>query len=409
MKTEIFRTTLPTGLRVLCEPLSHVESVAVGVWCQTGSRLEAPEEAGISHMAEHMLFKGTKTRTAKDIAEAIEGRGGHINAFTDKEVTCYFARVMADDLSLALEILADMYLHARLDPEDLEKEKGVITEEIRRYEDTPEDQIHDLHARHRWREHPLGRPVIGFRETVTSITRERLVNYLRQRYVAGKTVISAAGNLDPEKFVEDCKKYFEELEGDFDLPLEPPSRSHSGEERISRDVEQVHFCIGCDWTDAYDARRYAASLLDGVLGGGMSSRLFQEIREKRGLAYSIGSYEARYREAGAFTVYGGTSVETFDQVRDLVFEELERVRKEPVGSEELERNKRQAIAGMVMAMESMTTRMSRLARNEILYGRDVPIEEVVEKIQAVTPEDLQEVAQSFLMREGIAVTAIGPF
>ncbi len=409
MKTEIVRVILPSGLRVLCEPLNHVESVAVGVWCQTGSRLEAPEEAGISHMAEHMLFKGTERRTAKEIAEAIEGRGGHINAFTDKEVTCYFARVMAEDLSLALDVLSDMFLHPRLDPEDLEKEKGVIGEEIRRYEDSPEEQIHDLHARHRWRGHPLGRPVIGYRETVASLTREQLVNYLRRRYVAGKTVIAAAGKLVPEKFVEDCKRYFEGLEGDFELPMDPPYCSHSGEERISREVEQVHFCMGCDWADAYDARRYAASLLEGVLGGGMSSRLFQEIREKRGLAYSIGSYEVRYREAGAFTVYGGTSLETFDQVRDLVFEEIERVRKEPVGAEELEKNKRQAIAGIVMAMESMATRMNRLARNEILYGRDVPIEEVVQKIEAVTPADVQEVAQSFLLPERIAITAIGPF
>lgn len=409
MKTEIIRVFLPNGLRVICEPLDHVESVAVGVWCQTGSRLEAPEEAGISHMAEHMLFKGTETRSAKEIAEAIEGRGGHMNAFTDKEVTCYFARVMGDDLSLVLEVLADMYLHPRLDSNEIEKEKGVITEEIRRYEDSPEEQIHDLHARHRWQEHPLGRPVIGYRETVAGITRERLFEYLRTRYVAGKTVIAAAGRLIPEKFVEDCKKYFEELTGDFELPQESPPRSNGGEQRISRDVEQVHFCIGCDWPDIYDERRYSASLLEGVLGGGMSSRLFQEIREKRGLAYSIGSYEVRYRDAGAFTVYGGTSVETFDHVRDLIFEELERARKEPVGPEELERNKRQALAGIVMAMESMATRMNRLARNEILYGRDVPIEEVMEKIESVSPLDLQEVAQSFFIPEKIVVTAIGPF
>lgn len=409
MPSSIHKFILPNAVRVVCEPVTHVQSAAIGIWCQTGSRMESDAEAGISHLIEHMLFKGTGRRTAEQIAQDIEGRGGSMNAFTDREMTCYYVRVLADDVENALDVLSDMYTCSKLSPDDLELEKSVVQEEIGKYEDSPEDHIHDLHARMRWGSHPLGRPIIGSHESVGGLKRENLTGYMSCRYVAGKTIVAVAGNVEPQQVRDIAQRFLEPLQNDFELPLEPPPKSTPGEFLNSKDVEQVHFCIGGNGVNVYDDRKYAMSVLDAVVGGSMSSRLFQEIREKRGLAYAIGSYTAPYREAGAFTIYGGTSLKTFDQVREVVASEISKLRAEPVPDDELQRTKRMLTGNLVLGLESMSARMTRMARNEMLFGRDIPVEETVEKINAVTAKDLQALANEHLNLDGLTTTAIGPF
>lgn len=392
---------------MLVEPVSHVQSAAIGIWCQTGSRLEREHQAGISHLIEHMLFKGTQKRSAEQIAQEIEGRGGHLNAFTDREQTCYYARVLADDLIHALDVLSDMFINSKIDSKDLELEKGVVQEEIRKYEDSPEDLVHDLHARNRWGNHPLGKPIIGTDESVGRFTPSDLNEYMDERYLAGKTVVAVAGNVQPEQFRDACEEKLSQLKGDFTLPVEPPPVSNAGEFVTKKPVEQVHFCIGGDCVNQLDERRTAMSILDSILGGSMSSRLFQEVREKRGLVYSIGTYSAMYREAGAFVIYGGTSPKQWPQVKEIVSIELEKIRNESVPLEELDRVKQMLKGSIVLALEGMSSRMHRMARNEMVFGRDIPIEETIAKIEAVSPDDIQQLANQFLRQDTLTTTLIG--
>ncbi len=405
---DVIRTVLPNGVRIVAEPFDTVQTAALGIWCLTGSRLETDRQAGISHVIEHMLFKGTERRTAQQIAEEIEGRGGYLNAFTNREVTCYYARVLSEDVLAALDVLSDMLLHSLFDPDELEKEKRVIQEEIRKYEDSPEELVHDLHAQNRWANHPLGRPIIGTHETVGSFTRDDCLAFLRERYVAGKIVVAIAGSFDPKEFERAVAEQLEPLSGDFELPNDPPPVVSDGEHFLEREVEQVHFCIGGEGPNAFDEDRFAMSVLDGILGDGMSSRLFRKIREERGLAYAIGSYRSAYREAGAFTVFGGTSKETFDEVRDLVRAELMKLRTEDVPSDELERAKKSIKGSIVMAQEATANRMRRIAANELMFERDVPIEEIVQQIESTSASDIRRLAEQYLDPDALTTTAILP-
>ena len=405
--SSIQKFVLSNGVRVLVEPVSHVQSAAIGIWCQTGSRLEKEHQAGISHLIEHMMFKGTEKRSAEQIAQAIEGRGGHLNAFTDREQTCYYARVLAEDTIHTLDVLSDMFIGSKMDSEDLDVERSVVQEEIRKYEDSPEDLVHDLHARNRWGTHPLGRPIIGTHESVGGFAPSDLKAYMGERYLAGKTVIAVAGNVQPDQFRDACEEKLSQLKGDFALPVEPPPVSNSGEFVTQKPVEQIHFCMGGDCVNQLDVRRIAMSVLDSILGGSMSSRLFQEIREKRGLVYAIGTYSAMYREAGAFVIYGGTSPKQWPQVKEIVGKELAKIRNEPVPDEELARVKQMLKGSIVLALEGMSSRMHRMARNEMVFGRDIPIEETIAKINAVTPSDLQALANEFLQDEELTTTIIG--
>ncbi len=405
----IRKAVLSNGVRVLVEPVDYVRSASIGLWCHTGSSHELDGEAGVTHFIEHMLFKGTKNRTAKQIAEAIEGRGGVLNAFTDKEQTCYYARVLADDVANAVDVLCDMLTNSLLDSEELEREKGVVLEEIKRGEDEPSEHVHDLHFQRRWPDHPLGKSVAGTRESVGGLTREDVQRYLSRRYRGGHLVLSAAGLVDPDAFVAMAEERLSCLEPASDVeplprPIGAPTRT-----LVGKPVEQVHFCIGGDAPSLYEDDLYTSVVMDAVLGSGMSSRLFQEIREKRGLVYAIGSYNTLYQSGGAFTIYGGTGMETWPEVEELINSELARLMKDGISDAEMSRSKRSISGTMVLALEGMSARMIRMTKNELIYGRDVPVEESLRMVDAVTNEQVIELARRYLSPELVGVTAIGPF
>jgi predicted Zn-dependent peptidase len=405
----ICKETLSNGVRVLVEPVGHVGSASIGLWCQTGSAHETESEAGITHFIEHMLFKGTERRTAKQIAEAIEGRGGMLNAFTDKEQTCYYCRVLAADAVEAIDVLCDMVTGSKLDPEELDREKKVVIEEIKRSEDEPGDHVHDLHMQGLFPSHPLGKPVIGTKESVGSFAREHLADYIGRRYLGGNVLLSAAGNIDPDVITRETERRLGALsKGGGRVSFDRPTGA-AGENFINDDVEQVHFCIGGVGVSFHDEELHAAVVLDGILGGGMSSRLFQEVREKRGLAYSVGSYLSTYSPGGAFTVYGGTSLETWPTVRDVVAAEMQDLAANGPREDELGRVKQNIAGVLALSLEGMSPRMMRMARNEINFGREVPLEETLAKIQAVTGEAVHSLAARLFAPTGLRATAIGPF
>lgn len=405
----IEKFVLPNGVRVLAERVDSVRSAAVGLWSKTGSKDERDHEAGIAHAIEHMLFKGTARRSAMDIASAIEGRGGALNAFTDKEVTCYYCRILAEDLELATDVLTDMVTGSRFDPSDLAIEKEVILEEIKRSEDEPADHVHDLHMQARWPGHQLGKPVIGTSESVSSFGRDDLIGYLERRYTGGNVLLAVCGHIDPAQ-VHDlaCRMLGDIPPGSEETAIEPP-KTTVVEQLLAKPVEQVHFCIGGDGPALYDDTLYTGRVVDAVLGGGMSSRLFQEVREKRGLAYAIGSYGIAYTMGGALTVYGGTSPEKWPEMQAVVAEELARLGADGPGEEELAMVKRQISGHLVLGLESMSARMTRMARNELAYGRDITVDEALAKISAVTVDEVRSLAAQTFQPDRVSTTAIGPF
>lgn len=407
--SNLVKSVLPNGVRILCEHNDTVRSAAVGLTCQTGSRHELAGEEGITHFIEHMLFKGTPSRSARDIAESIEGQGGILNAFTDKEQTTYYCRVLGQDVSNALDVLSDMMQHSLFDPEEMGREKGVVLEEISRSEDEPGDHVHELHIGHRWGQHPLGKPIIGTRETVQSFTRDMIVGYMDRRYRGGHVVLSVAGDIDPDAVVAQATELLGGLASESEVVTATPPTATPQNNLIGKQVEQVHFCIGGDSVGIHDPRIYTVSILDSILGGGMSSRLFQELRERRGLAYSVGSYTLSYSSGGLFTIYGGTSMATWDQVQELALAEVQKVVHEGLRDGELARIKRQMSGNMVIALEGMNSRMLRMTKNELHFGREIPIDETLGKIEAVTEQMVRDFAAEFLAPERMSITAIGPF
>jgi predicted Zn-dependent peptidase len=404
----IYKHTLPNGVRILAEPVSHVQSAAIGLWCKTGSRHELDHEAGITHLIEHMLFKGTQNRTAKEIAESIEGRGGSLNAFTDKESTCYYCRVLAEDAPNGIDVLTDMMRHSLFDAEELAREESVVIEEIKRGEDEPGDHVHELHLSHRWGQHPLGKPIIGTKESVSGFKRDDLMTYLGRQYRAENVLLAVAGNVDPKVVTEVAQKLLGDIpSGATESRTERPS-GHQSTEYVKKDVEQVHFCIGTDGTSVYDEELYTMSVLDAALGGSMSSRLFQEIREKRGLVYSVGSYVLNYSSGGAYTVYGGTSADNWPQVQEITRKEFDKVIKHGLDADELDRTKRHIKGNIVLALESMSSRMMRMSRNELNHQREIPVEETLAKIDAVTGSAIIDLAARILDEKLVSTTAIGP-
>ncbi|MDQ7794563.1 MAG: pitrilysin family protein [bacterium] len=402
------RETLPNGLRVVVEPIPHVRSVSVGLWYGVGSRHEDSATSGLSHFMEHMFFKGTARRSAREIAETMDRVGGQLNAVTTKEYTCIYTRVLDEHFSLGLDVISDMALRPRLDEGDLEKEKGIVLEEIKLYEDTPDELIHDFLARTMWDGHSLGRSVLGVAAAVKQFDRERLLGFYNAYYRPANMVLAVAGHVDPAAIREAAAAAFAGLTGGSSPPAGGTPQRVSRREVRRKDTEQVHLAVGAPGVPLEHPDMYTLQLLSMTLGGGTSSRLFQQIREERGLAYSVFSYTGSYCDTGLLGIYAGVSPEQAAPVLDLIREELASVARQGVSEEELERAKDQVKASIVLALESTSSRMSRLGRGELLLGRILETDEVVARVDAVTLEDALRVARACLDPEGLTVCAIGP-
>lgn len=402
------KTTLPNGLRVLTEAMPSVRSATVGIWADVGSSIEARERRGISHLVEHMLFKGTQRRSARAIAETMDGVGGNLNAFTDKETTCYYAKVIDRHLPLALDVLADMFLNSTFDPQELSKEQNVVLEEIKMYEDSPDELIHDLFLQTMWQGSNLGEPTIGFADTVVHVTPDALREHMRRHYAPNSVVVAAAGNVDHERVVELVAEQFSSFIGACELPEPEAPQATPAVHVRHKDSEQAYVVVGTRGVNVRDDRRYTLSILDTVLGGGMSSRLFQEIRERRGLVYSVYSFQAAYRAAGLFGIYAGTSPENVQACIDVVGEEFAKVRSQLVGADELHLAKEHIKGNLTLSLESTSGRMIRLGRNEFALGRHVSPEEIEQRVDAVTADDVMSLAEEVLHPRNLGLCIVGP-
>ncbi len=402
------KSVLSNGVRVISESMPGFRSVSIGIWADVGSAVEQPQLRGVSHMVEHMLFKGTERRTAREIAEEMDGVGGNLNAFTDKEATCYYAKVMDVHLPLAIDVLSDMFLNSRFDPPELAKEQKVVLEEIKMYDDSPDELIHDLFIQTMWRGSNLGSPTIGFADTVTKLTQNDLRQHMARHYAPNSVVVAAAGNVDHDALVDMLERVLEPFKGTCDLPVpENPAPTPASLFR-QKDSEQAYVVMGTTGLTVRDERRYVLSVLDTILGGGMSSRLFQEIREKRGLVYTVYSFQAAYRGAGLFAVYAGTSPQTVGECVSVVGDQFVEMRRMSVGDAELRLAKEHIKGSLSLSLESTSGRMIRLGRSEFSLGRDLPIEEIEAKVEAVTAKEIQDLAQELLGEENLGLCVLGP-
>lgn len=404
----VIKDVLPNGIRVLTEELSYIHSVSLGIWVGTGSRYEQKEINGVSHFLEHMLFKGTEKRTAKQIAESMEAVGGQLNAFTSKEYTCYYARVLSEHFSLAADLLADMFLNSLFLGREMEKEKNVILEEIKMYEDTPDELVHDLYAKTMWGNGPLGQAIIGTTESVDNLARSQLVGYYQKNYVPDNVVIAVVGNISRQQVLAKITELFSGFSGETHFKVADQSQAGSASAFLSRDIEQVHLCLGSPGISNHDERIYALYVLNSVLGGGISSRLFQEVREERGLSYSIYSYHSAYSDTGLFGVYAGTSHANAGKVVEIILKEISHIKKIGVTSEELERAKQQIKGSILLSLENVGGRMNRLGKSEITHGRVISPEEMVSLIMNVNNDAIMEVAEQIFQPEKFVLAAIGP-
>jgi predicted Zn-dependent peptidase len=402
------KTVLPSGVRIVTEHIPAVRSAALGIWADVGSAYERPEQRGVSHLVEHMLFKGTKRRTARDIAETMDRVGGNLNAFTDKESTCYYARVIDRHIPLATDVLCDMFLNSRFDPEDLVREQNVVLEEIKMYDDSPDEVISDAFVRLMWSGSNLGDPVIGFPQTITQLRSDDLRAHMRERYSPKTVVVTAAGNVDHGGIVESFGQLLEPMSGTGDLPVDERVRLSPGRLVVTRDVEQVYLIVGTRGLPAGDDDRYALSVIDTALGGGMSSRLFQDIREERGLAYSVSSFQIAYRPAGLFAVSAGTSVEHAQEVVTLIREAFAQTHANGLRDSEIELAKEHLKGSLTLALESISGRMMRLGRNELTFGRQISEEELEAKIEAVSADDVRRLSRALFAPEQWGLCVLGP-
>jgi len=400
-------TRLSNGVRVLSERLPDLPSVTAGIWVENGSRYETTAEAGISHFLEHLFFKGTERRTAAAIAEEIDSVGGVLNAFTGKEYTCYYAKVLAEHLPLALDVLGDIFIHSRFATEEIDRERSVVLQEISQIEDTPDDFVHELFNRAFWPGHPLSRPITGSPETVAKLTRDDFLRFLDVRYRPDRVLVAAAGKLDHQALVDVVGRELGGLEG-VAKPIDgSPPAPQPGVSVHEKPLEQVHLCLGTPGIAQCDRDRYVAHLLNMALGGGMSSRLFQEIRERRGKAYTVYSFLSSYLDAGYTGVYVGTSAEWVPEVVALVRREFAHVAREGLAPAELARVKTQMKGSLLLGLETSDSRMSRIAKNDIYFGRDVPLDEVSAEIDRVTNDDILRVAQRLFRPDAMALTVLG--
>jgi len=411
----IRRTVLPGGLRVVTESMPGVHSATFGVWVGVGSRDETPQLAGASHFLEHLLFKGTKRRSALEIAAVMDAVGGEMNAFTAKESTCFYAHVIDSDLPLAVDVVCDVVTNAVITSPDVESERGVILEEIAMRDDDPSDAVHDLFGETLYGSHPLGRPVIGSVATIESLQRSQIAGYYRRRYLPESMVVAAAGNVDHTTVVRRVRAAFGSVLRQGETPVPPrtgsprrPARPANAVGVIDRGTEQAHVTLGGFGLDRCDERRYALGVLNNALGGGMSSRLFQEVRERRGLAYSVYSYAAQYAGAGTFGVYAGCQPGRVPEVLAIVRDELGKVAEHGLTDEEVARGKGQFRGGLVLGLEDTGSRMSRIGKSELTYGDHITVTELLGRIDAVTPEQIRELAGE-LLDQPMCLAVVGPF
>ncbi|XWN38169.1 MAG: pitrilysin family protein [Balneola sp.] len=392
----VTKTTLPNGLRIVTEKIESVKSISVGIWVKTGSRNETPKQAGITHFLEHMLFKGTDKRSAYDIALSMESVGGYLNAFTSSEYTCYFARCVNTQIERALDVLSDMVLNPSFPEEEVEKEKKVVIEEMKMYRDSPDDYLFEEYNTRMFQGHELGRPVLGLEETVSSFTREDLYEYMEERYRAGNLLISVAGNVEHEDVVKLVSNYLGDLPAlEVENDDQPLNEFDTSKLELTKPIEQTHYILGRRGLNFDHEDKYLLLLANTILGGGMSSRLHQNVREKYGYCYSIQTFTQSYTDSGMWGVYVGTDQEYVEHVHELVVAELNKISEELVPQKELEEAKSQLKGKLLLSQENTSNRMMRLAKSELYFDRFVTLDELVENIDTVTSEQILKFSKEF--------------
>ena len=404
----IIKYTCQNGVRVVLENIPTVRSVAIGIWIGTGSRNETPEINGISHFLEHMFFKGTKTRSAREIAESFDSIGGQVNAFTSKEYTCYYAKVLDNHASFALEVLADMFFNSTFDEEELMKEKNVVFEEIKMYEDTPDDIVHDLLSKAIYENHPLGYPILGTEQTLQTFSSETLKKYVSEAYTPENVVVSIAGNIS-EAFIKQVESYFGSYQGQRNASLFANHSPDFNTNQISRkkETEQAHLCIGYQGLKVGHDNIYSLIVLNNILGGSMSSRLFQEVREQRGLAYSVFSYHSAYQDNGIVTIYGGTGAKQLDLLFDTIQETLGKLKDSGITDKELNNSKEQLKGSLMLSLESTNSRMSRNGKNELILSRHRSLDEIVSQIDCVSKPSVDELTNR-IFDDNYSIALVSP-
>lgn len=403
------KTVLKNGIRVVTERIGYVRSVSIGVWIDVGSRDEGSDEKGISHFIEHMLFKGTKKRTAKEIAASLESVGGALNAFTGREHTCYFARVLDEHLNMATDVIADILRNSLLNPSDMEREKTVIISEIKDLEDSPADLAHDFLMRNLWKGHPLGGSIMGDTESIMKMTRNKLVDFIKRNYVSPKMVIASSGNSTHEELVGMIQNRFQFSQTDK-IPLVSQTTLKADQNRlvVNRNTAQTHISLGVPTFPYKDERRFAALLLSNVLGGGMSSRLFQSIREKLGLAYNVYTFMDFFEDTGVFGVYLGTHKKNTVRTVEMVLKEIKKIKRDSFSRQELSHAKQQLKGSLTLSLESTFNRMNRMARHELLLNRYVDLDETINSINKVKGTEVVEVAADLFDPDKLSAVILGP-
>jgi predicted Zn-dependent peptidase len=407
MTMDVQKKVMKNGVVILSEVMPHLRSVSLGVWVKCGSRFEEPKSAGISHFIEHLLFKGTKSRSTEKIAETIDSIGGQLNAFTEKEYVGFYAKVLDEHLPLVFDLLSDIVLNPAFPAKELERERNVIFEEINMVEDSPQELILDLYMEHCWKGHPLGRPISGTKESVAQISRNDVKKFFKRHYTAGNTIVSIAGNIKHRQVQKLTERYFSDLETGAPAQLGPPPAMQAGRHiRSKTHLEQTHLCLGTISPSMASEERFCAHLLSSILGGGMSSRLFQTIREKRGLVYSIYSMLNPYHDAGSLVVYAGSASDKAAQVVELTLKEFAIMREQLVSPEELKRAKECIKGSITLGLESSSSRMTHLAQQMIYYGRLYELEEVLRAVERITARDIRNLANRIFDPSHFILTAL---
>jgi predicted Zn-dependent peptidase len=409
------KTVLDNGIRIVTQEMPDHRSVSLGVWVENGSRHESAQENGISHFIEHLLFKGTERRSAAQIAEEMDAVGGVLNAFTAKEHTCYYAKVLDEDLPLAIDLLTDIFLHSVFDGDEIERERSVILQEISQAEDTPDDYIHDLFSLDFFRDHSLARPICGSAETVSAFQRQDFLSFFTSRYQPRRVVVAAAGHLGHEPLVQAINERLGSVTDSLHNGRSNPQDGDSAPEMRSgifqhaKSLEQVHLCLGIPGVNQTHPQRYAVYVLNTLLGGGMSSRLFQEIREKRGKAYSVYSFSSTYKDVGYLGVYAGTSLEWLEEVVELILKELGHLAAGTIKDEEIRRTQGQLVGSMMLGLESTDSWMSHIARNEIYFGKPITTDDICRGIRAVSRDAVVDLASAFFRPQRMTLSLLGDF